>query len=86
MQKEPLNNQIAHLLKKVDGALERIESNTYGICEECHLSIGAAYLRSDPLVRICLEHLSQDQQRAPERLRELITTNHASGPDAIMAA
>ena len=42
LTEEPLNNQIAHLLKEVDGALERIESNTYGICEECQLSIGAA--------------------------------------------
>ncbi len=74
---EPLNHQIASLLQQVDGALERIDSNTYGICEQCHAPIEAGYLRADPLVRICLAHLSSEQQRAIERDLELASTIQA---------
>jgi sigma-B regulation protein RsbU (phosphoserine phosphatase) len=59
------------LLNEIDAALERIDAGTYGICEICRESIEPEYLGMDPLVRICLSHLSADQQRAMERDLEL---------------
>jgi phosphoserine phosphatase RsbU/P len=55
------------LLAHVDAALSRLHQGTFGICESCHESIEADRLLCDPLVRFCLDHLSQDEQRALER-------------------
>jgi sigma-B regulation protein RsbU (phosphoserine phosphatase) len=63
--------QLVGLLKEVEAALERIDNGSYGICEVCNEPIEDEYLAADPLVRICLTHLSDDQQRAIERDLEL---------------
>lgn len=65
------NEQLVRLLKEIDGALERIGTGTYGVCEQCHESIEAEYLRADPLARICLDHLSRGAKDAIERDLEL---------------
>jgi len=54
------------LLKEVDKALERIDKGVYGICEVCHDSIEPDRLLIDPLMTVCLDHLSMEQQRALE--------------------
>jgi sigma-B regulation protein RsbU (phosphoserine phosphatase) len=54
------------LLANVDAALSRLRTGSYGICEQCHESIEADRLLCDPLIRFCLDHLSQDEQRALE--------------------
>src|SRR6202142_2332991 len=59
------------LLGEVDSALHRIGDGTYGICTECHDSVEKDRLLADPLVRLCLDHLSSDEQRALERDLEL---------------
>jgi sigma-B regulation protein RsbU (phosphoserine phosphatase) len=59
------------LLNEIDSALERMDAGTYGVCEICRDSIEPGYLSIDPLVRICLSHLSPDQQKAMERDLEL---------------
>lgn len=58
---------ILELLASVDAALSRMQSGTFGICEQCHESIEADRLLSDPLVRFCLDHLSTAEQRALEK-------------------
>lgn len=58
---------VQHLLREVDTALERIERGSYGLCEVCHDPIEADRLAADPLVRFCLDHLSDGEQRALER-------------------
>ena len=63
--------QLVNLLKEVDSALERIDRGSYGICQVCNDSIEEETLLEDPLVRMCLSHLSQEQQRAIERDLEL---------------
>ena len=73
--KEP--DRLAALLKEIDGALERLDAGTYGTCDECHKWIGPDTLRMDPLVRICLEHLTMQEQRAIERDLELASTIQA---------
>lgn len=62
---------LTNLLREVDSALERMESGTYGICEECHDPIENDRLLVDPLVRLCLDHLTPQQQRALESDLEL---------------
>jgi phosphoserine phosphatase RsbU/P len=59
------------LLADVDFAIRRMDEGTYGICDECHESVEKERLLSDPLVRLCLDHLSSDEQRALERDLEL---------------
>ena len=63
--------QVEHLFKQVDEALQRIEHGTFGICEECHTDIGEDWLREDPLTTVCLEHMTPKQQRALEYDLEL---------------
>jgi sigma-B regulation protein RsbU (phosphoserine phosphatase) len=57
---------LSQLLAAVDTALSLLEQGTFGICEECHESIEAERLLVDPLVRFCLDHLSNAEQRALE--------------------
>jgi phosphoserine phosphatase RsbU/P len=59
------------LLNDVDSALHRLDDGTYGICTECHDTVEKDRLLADPLVRLCLDHLTNDEQRALERDLEL---------------
>ena len=43
------------LLYKVEGALKRIEEQTFGLCNECHKSIAVARLKAIPYVDTCLK-------------------------------
>jgi DnaK suppressor protein len=42
-------------LKQIDDALERIEENTYGLCEECGVKIPRARLKVVPFAKYCVE-------------------------------
>lgn len=42
------------LQKKIQHALERIESGTYGVCESCGEAIPRARLEAKPSVSLCL--------------------------------
>jgi phosphoserine phosphatase RsbU/P len=66
-QVDAANSSIRQLLVNVDAALSRMESGTYGVCEECHESIEPDRLLCDPLVRFCLDHLTTEEQRALEK-------------------
>jgi len=59
------------LLNEVDAALHRMDEGTYGICPACNDSVEKERLLSDPLVRMCLDHMSSDEHRALERDLEL---------------
>ena len=61
----------AELLSEVDSALQRMDDGTYGICEACHESVEKDRLLADPLVKLCLDHLTSEEQRALERDLEL---------------
>src|SRR5215470_12855364 len=58
----PLNE----LLVEVDAALARMHEGTYGKCDVCHDSIESDRLLADPLTRLCLDHLTYEEQRALE--------------------
>lgn len=59
--------QLVTLLKEVDSALERMDKGTYGLCEQCHEAVEAERLISDPLVRLCLDHLTSEERRSLEQ-------------------
>lgn len=42
-------------LKQIDDALDRIEENTYGFCEECGVKIPRARLKVVPFAKYCVE-------------------------------
>jgi sigma-B regulation protein RsbU (phosphoserine phosphatase) len=63
----PRNSSLGSLLREVDSALERMDKGSYGICEECHESVECERLLSDPLVRFCLDHLTELQRAALQR-------------------
>jgi sigma-B regulation protein RsbU (phosphoserine phosphatase) len=64
---EPGNSKLDGLLREVDSALYRMADGTYGICLECHESIEKDRLLADPLIRYCLDHLTQSERTALQR-------------------
>ena len=58
---------IYKLLESVDVALARLHQGAFGICETCHDAIEADRLLCNPLLRFCLDHLSEQEQRALEK-------------------
>lgn len=54
------------LLEQVDRALQHLEEGTYGLCETCQDPIEKDRLMADPLIRFCLDHLSDTEQAALE--------------------
>jgi phosphoserine phosphatase RsbU/P len=62
---------LLQLLEQVDQALERVDSGSYGLCEQCHGSIEAQRLLADPLAHVCLDCLKPAEARALERDLEL---------------
>lgn len=69
--------QLMRLLDEVDQALERINHDTFGVCEVCQGEIEAERLAADPLTRFCLECLTPAQQRALQRDLELAASIQA---------
>ncbi len=63
----PPNGSLSGLLREVDSALERMAEGSYGMCEECHETIEQDRLLADPLVRYCLDHLTEPQLAALQR-------------------
>jgi phosphoserine phosphatase RsbU/P len=67
----PSDASVAALLSEVDAALERIRDGSFGMCEGCHGRVEKDRLIADPLVRLCLDHLSAPERRELERDLEL---------------
>jgi len=63
--------ELVRLLEQVDTALGRMDKGTFGLCATCHDSIEKDRLIADPLLCFCLDHLSNEQQRALEEDLEL---------------
>lgn len=61
------NTRILDLLQEVDSALDRLNKGSFGLCESCHDPIERDRLLADPLVRFCLDHLTDSEQRALEQ-------------------
>jgi DnaK suppressor protein len=54
------------LLKKIDEALDRMSSGTYGICERCSEDIPYKRLKARPVTTLCIEckTLQEQEERA----------------------
>lgn len=63
----PQNTGLASLLREVDSALERMAKGGFGLCAECHEPVEPDRLLADPLVRYCLDHLTELQRAALQR-------------------
>jgi sigma-B regulation protein RsbU (phosphoserine phosphatase) len=63
----PQKAGLAGLLREVDSALDRMDKGTYGLCEECHETVEQDRLIADPLVRYCLDHLTELERDALQR-------------------
>ncbi len=57
---------VIDLLQEVDSTLERLDVGEYGLCVDCHVPIEGTRLLADPLVRVCLDCLSEDERHALE--------------------
>ncbi len=66
--------QLFELLDEVDKTLERIENDSFGVCEVCHGHVERELLATDPMARICLECLSPAERRALEYDLELASS------------
>jgi DnaK suppressor protein len=49
-------------LAQIEAALERIEENTYGDCEECGAKIPKARLNAIPYTAVCVKCASSNEQ------------------------
>lgn len=62
---------LRHLLEEVNLTLQRINDQSYGVCEACHDAINEDQLIEDPLARYCLSCFTPDQLNALQKDLEL---------------
>lgn len=55
------------LMQKIEDALARLESGTFGLCEQCGEEISEKRLNARPIARLCIK-CKEDQEMA-ERIR-----------------
>jgi len=51
------------LIVKMRGAIDRIDSGNYGICDECGEPIGAKRLMARPVTTYCIECKTREEKR-----------------------
>lgn len=68
-----LRNREAMYLKKIDEALERIESGTFGSCEKCEEAIEMRRLEARPTTTLCVSC-----KESEERVEKLHIDGHKS--------
>ena len=56
-------------LAQIDDAIDRIEENTYGLCEECDIKIPRARLKVLPFAKYCVE-CQEKNEREEKYTRE----------------
>jgi DnaK suppressor protein len=62
-----LRERERHLIAKIDQALQKIESNEYGLCESCGEEIGLKRLEARPVAELCIDCKSE-QERLERRM------------------
>jgi sigma-B regulation protein RsbU (phosphoserine phosphatase) len=63
----PGDADLEALLRVVDSALDRLAAGTYGLCEACHDTVERDRLLADPLIRFCLDHLTDLERTVLQR-------------------
>ncbi|HTX42124.1 MAG TPA: SpoIIE family protein phosphatase [Acidobacteriaceae bacterium] len=67
LERTPGEANLEALLREVDSALDRFAAGTYGLCESCHDTVERERLLADPLLRFCLDHLTELERAALQR-------------------
>lgn len=55
------------LVKKIDEALDRMDQNTYGICERCEEEIPYPRLKVRPVTTLCIDCKTLEEQEEKSR-------------------
>ena len=55
------------LIKKIRSALTRLDTGTFGVCEDCGDEIGVPRLKARPVTRLCIN--CKSKQEEDEQLR-----------------
>jgi DnaK suppressor protein len=63
-----LRDRERKLLKKIEDAIEKIDTGAYGICESCGQPIGLSRLEARPVTTMCID--CKTEQEEEEKLRE----------------
>jgi len=58
-----LRDREKFLLAKIDKALQRIESGTFGICEKCEEEISIKRLEARPVTTLCIRCKEEQEQK-----------------------
>lgn len=56
---EALGSKLKETLTEVEDALAKMESGTYGVCEDCGKQINPARLEAKPAARYCIDCASK---------------------------
>ena len=64
-----IRDRESKLIKKIKMALDRIEDNTFGVCEKCGEDISIARLKARPVTTQCID--CKTREEAAERARGL---------------
>jgi len=67
---QKLGNREKKHLKKIDLALEKIESGEYGICEMCGEEISPARLEARPIALFCIDCKTAQEQKERQYVEE----------------
>ncbi len=51
------------LVNKIKEALDRLENDEYGICEDCGAEIGEARLKARPVTTLCIDCKMEAEQK-----------------------
>src|SRR5271155_3064921 len=68
---EPARAPFLELLQEVDSAIHRMDEGIFGICEVCDGTVEKERIIADPMVRVCLDCLTDTEKRALEQDLEL---------------
>jgi DnaK suppressor protein len=58
-----IENNVRDLLRKIDAALSRMESKTYGLCARCGKPIEKARIKALPYAELCIKDAQAAQSR-----------------------
>jgi DnaK suppressor protein len=58
-----IENNVRDLLRKIDGALKRMDDGTYGLCLRCGRPIEKARLKALPYAELCIKDAQAAQSR-----------------------
>jgi len=56
-----IRDRESKLIKKIKDALQRIESNTFGICEKCGEEISKERIKARPVTAMCIECKTKEE-------------------------